>query len=1410
MHKNNHRLFPAGLLGFLLWLMTLSPLAFTSCDRPDADVDISLTSDLRGIAEAIRSGGLSLAEALSLIETAVADGFSDLDAAQQTLLQALESMTGTAEEKLAAVQQAVAGQTLSLETKLGLIEAAVAGGFADTAQQQSLIAAALSSLDGEAGKILAAIDTALQGQTTSLAMKLALIETVLKEGLGDKEGQELLQEALDALEGAAAERLAAIADAMESHAASLSAKLDLIAVAISKGLADQQAAQTLVKKAVESLTGTEEAKLAAVQQAVQNNQLSLETKLGLIGAAITSGFVDYDSQSDLIATALEDLGDSAETILSAIIDAITNQTTTLSAKLGFIETAVTKGFVADSLQQILIKDALDALNGTTAEKLGAIDTTMMLQTASLATKLDVIRQTYADSLANALQALGLIGTALEPLDADLASMVNTLISIRSSVDSQLSELLNDIFDAIKEAPDYSGILTAIESAIEGLDVPLFIVFEDFVTNDVLVIGDNTTLKVPYRLSSKNCKVTATGSDGNMVTVDPDPDDPMKGMLGVTASWIKHEPMKVEITISNLFKSNTQTLTLVEEQLTAAWGQDKNLNYDDSFDETHPLIFTYLTNTPGIVTIPDSVSNWVHLLYASSNADGQTQDTIKLTIDSNMGFKLRSAGFTVTNRVSSDILTFLIDQKYNSTIIDFKDSGLKSYLVADGKSPVVDINRDHEIEMAEAVYVTSLNTLFDTGSTTGRSYTSFNEFQYFTGITELPAGSFSKWTNLESITLPESITKLEIDTNKDAIFQECPKLRSIRGPFATPDSSALVYQQGNETILVAAVENRDNFTIPSGVTTIGHNVFYKNTTLKSVDLNQVSSIRDGAFRASGLTSVTIPAGVNTIGECAFVECASLGSFSGASSSGKYWVLPFDKNGDYDENGTGLCLMNDNAVIAYALASDRKSLNIPVSVNGKYIETISDYAFAGARYLEYLTLERRIKKMGEYSVYYCPNLKSVHFKKVNEIPAGGEKMFGGTTTCKIYVDDSQVDAFKNKDANWKALGNVGRIEAWGDRISFRDIDMKRYLVALIDTSGDGEISQTEAAAVTKFEDLSGGSMSSGANFKYFDEFQYFTGIKKLPAGSFNNWTELISITLPNSIETIDIDFKDEAGTAPLRAQTVFLNCPKLTSIHGGNDFTTDGTILRYKRQGESTYKLIKVVESLTDCTIPEGVDTIARYCFYGSHVKSVKLPASLKTIGQCAFEHSDIENVSFPLGGGKDPEVDTCRVTTVFERSFAHCYKLKKFEGATVNGRVKVCANGRILYWDNTVVAFAHGSSGNTLLIPDGLGITRLGDFVFDRVSINGSPLPEQQCILEKVALPEGIKEIGSHTFARQYHLNALYFHGVNPPEKCGVHAFDPGNQDITVYVPTIGSETTYEAVLGSSHKSYMTWSSWPPF
>ena len=1136
---------------------------------------------------------------------------------------------------------------------------------------------------------------ALKGMSQSLADRLAQLESAMEGGMADyQEALSQVRQAVDSLGGSLDEKLAAVTEVVKLQGTSLEAKLALIEAAVSAGFADGQAQQALLQEAVAALEGSEEEKLAALETAVKNQGAGFETRMGLIEASVREGLAGQAAAQALLKETLETLGGSMEEKLAAIDTALVSQQASLASKLALIETAVQEGFAGERTQDTMIAQALDSLMGGEDEKLAALAETMESQLSGLEAKLALMEASVSRQFADEQATINLLQKALtslkgtaEGIDARIDAVVSMLGTVDPTTGS-IADLLAAIRTDVSGIPDIEAQIAAIENLVKQMDINP-IEFTDFVTDNVLVIGD-TVLMVPYLLPSSDYTVEATASAASgdvTVAVVPDSVDPLKGFLKIGA--IEITTAQVELRISNSFGSKTQTLKIVKEQLDPdPKNQDKNLNYDDSFDETHPLIFTYRTNTPGIVTIPDSSKHWVRLLYASSNAGGTTLDTIKIAIDPNKGYNLRLTGVTVTNRVSTDILTFLIDQNYDHACIDFKDPTLEAYLLTK-----IDYNHSKSIEKVEAAAVTSLVEVFGDALTDGASYTSFNEFQYFTGITELPAGSFAKWTNLESIKLPESITTLEIDTQKDAILQECPKLRSIRGPFATADSSALVYPQGNETILVAAVENRENYTIPSGVTTIGHNAFYKNTTLQTVVIDQACrTIQDSVFNS------------------------------------------------------------------------------------------------------------------------CSNLLYAHFLG-SLPPVGGENMFGGTNTCSIYVPSDKVSTYQQK---WDGLVAADRIKGWESHlISFSDANLKACLVDPakgIDTDGDGEISYTEAANVTDLKKMFGDDLMPGAQFKSFDEFQYFK-VGVLPAGSFKNWTQLQTITLPDELWKIDIDFKDQAGSTPSTDQTVFFNCPKLEFIKG--KFANEEKSLIYHREGETTSKLVKVCETIQAFYVPQGVDTIARYCFYQSKVRNVQLPKSLKVIGDCAFEHSAIESVDFPLGDGSfrvNPDVDTCRVTTVYERSFAHCYELREFKGARVNGHLKVCADNRILYQDTTVMAYAHGSGEAFLVIPDGLGIKRLGDHVFEMIRSDGTGLDVGSCSLHAIALPTGINDIGAHAFSYSRRLNAggLYFHGTEPPAK-GAEAFKILSEEgiaIRVYVPE-GSKNTFQEALGS-YVSVDSWKSWPPF
>lgn len=101
-------------------------------------------------------------------------------------------------------------------------------------------------------------------------------------------------------------------------------------------------------------------------------------------------------------------------------------------------------------------------------------------------------------------------------------------------------------------------------------------------------------------------------------------------------------------------------------------------------------------------------------------------------------------------------------------ITFEDPTVKAICVANW-----DTNSDGELSYAEAAAVTSIF-----GFSNNKSITSFDEFQYFTGITSLGTGAFQNCTSLTSITIPENVTSIGTYA-----FSYCTKLTSINIPDA---------------------------------------------------------------------------------------------------------------------------------------------------------------------------------------------------------------------------------------------------------------------------------------------------------------------------------------------------------------------------------------------------------------------------------------------------------------------------------------------------------------------------------------------------------------------------------------------------------------------------------------------------
>ena len=353
------------------------------------------------------------------------------------------------------------------------------------------------------------------------------------------------------------------------------------------------------------------------------------------------------------------------------------------------------------------------------------------------------------------------------------------------------------------------------------------------------------------------------------------------------------------------------------------------------------------------------------------------------------------------------------QEDGACLIDFTDANVKARCVASATG--WDINQDGELSVAEAAAVTDLGTVFKNNS----QITTFDELQYFTGLTSIGSNAFSFCTNLTSIEIPNGVTYIDSDAFSycsgltsitipnsvtsigSGAFSGCSGLTSITIPnsvtsigsdafygcsgltsvYYTGDIAqwcgiSFVYESSNPLYcghnLYINNELVTNLIIPNSVTSIGRYVFSGCSGLTSVEIpNSVTSIGDGAFyKCSGLTSITIPNSVTSIGSYAFYGCSGL---------------------------TSITISNGVTIIyeyAFRYCSGLTSIEIPNSV-----AYIGGYAFSG-----------------------CNSLEEVMMLGI--IPPESHIPFDGTT-CSIYVPYESVNVYKTS-TSWSTYAS--RIYPW----------------------------------------------------------------------------------------------------------------------------------------------------------------------------------------------------------------------------------------------------------------------------------------------------------------------------------------------------------------------------------------------
>ena len=402
------------------------------------------------------------------------------------------------------------------------------------------------------------------------------------------------------------------------------------------------------------------------------------------------------------------------------------------------------------------------------------------------------------------------------------------------------------------------------------------------------------------------------------------------------------------------------------------------------------------------------------------------------------------------------------------------------------------------------------------------------------ITEIGEYAFQNCRNLTSINLPNSLTSIN-----ECAFSLCPKLTSITIPasvtsigngafFSDSCLTTVIIPNSVTKIGEAAFQcctGLTSLTIPNSVNSIGKYIFSFCRDLSSIVIESsntkydsrdncnaiietesntliagcmntiipisVTSIGEGAFWGSGLTSVSIPVSITSIGENPFRDCSVLNHINVDSGNSKY---------DSRDNCNALIETESNILIAGCM-----NTIIPNSVTA-----IGNWAFSGCTNLTSVLIPNSVEKLGADSFYGCTALETISLpNSLNEITTVTFQECTNIKTiishikdpstvyyirywqsstghifelfeyvdidnCTIYIPKGTIDKYQS-NANWNMFLNVLELEdgdvngdgtvTAADITALYDFMLNSDTTNLVngDQNDDGEITAADVTAV-----------------------------------------------------------------------------------------------------------------------------------------------------------------------------------------------------------------------------------------------------------------------------------------------------------------------------------------------------------
>ena len=473
------------------------------------------------------------------------------------------------------------------------------------------------------------------------------------------------------------------------------------------------------------------------------------------------------------------------------------------------------------------------------------------------------------------------------------------------------------------------------------------------------------------------------------------------------------------------------------------------------------------------------------------------------------------------------------------------------------------------------------------------------------VTGISSNAFADCTNMTGVTIPASVEEIA-----ETAFLSCSNLTTFTvatGNEYYAGEGGLLFSAAKDELIRCPPGKAGTVTLPANVLSIGNSAFRACKKVTAVNYGEgVMYIGEHAFSdCTRLSGMTIPPKVAGIEAYTFSGCTGLSA-----------ITIHDKVSDIKDH-------------AFSGCSGLSAIAIPDKV-----VDIGAYSFSGCTGLRTATIGNGARRIGCAAFKDCSGLGSLAIpdsvETIADLAFSGCSGLGSMTLPEgvAYIGTNALTSCHELNVAGSWLGT--------DRLAVAGLpaDAKVFYDGWCCSLGDGKVELTEASATN-----TQGNVTIPSSIGTYP-------VAGIGAGVFSDASGLTAVDIPAGMERI--------------GESAFLNCTNLAAV-GIHDLAGWCRISFGNAAANplaSAGKLFLDGGELTALSVPEGVEEIGAYAFYGfGGLATAEIPACVESIGHHAF-YQCTNLAAVAIGNAATARMPAGEASTrIGDYAFYHCAGLE---------------------------------------------------------------------------------------------------------------------------------------------------------